>query len=141
MVEINNVARAVFDRRAVKDVVEAFLKKFKLRSRDVSLAFVDSKEMRKLNSTYRGKSGTTDILSFDGDEDSLGELVIDNEQIKKQAKQLGHSAKHELLFIVVHGLLHLIGRDDSTEKDRLSMIAEGEKLLSEFNGKKNVKNK
>jgi probable rRNA maturation factor len=135
MIEINNIARASFDARAVKEVVESFLKKFKLRSKDVSLGFVTGREMKRLNEVYRGKKGTTDILSFDGDGDLLGELVIDHDQIKKQAKELGHSAKHELLFIVVHGLLHLIGRDDETEEDRLDMVAEGEKLLSQFTKK------
>lgn len=136
MIEINNAARVSFDRRAVEDVANSFLKKFKLAKEEVSIAFVDAKEMRRLNRIYRGKKGTTDILSFEGEEGFLGELVIDYGQIKKQAKELGHSAKYELLFIVVHGLLHLVGRDDDSEKRRLAMIAEGEALLSQFTKKK-----
>jgi probable rRNA maturation factor len=140
MVEINNADRAVFDRGALVDVAEYFLKKFKLTKSSVSLAFVKASEMKKLNRTYRGYNKTTDVLSFSGDDDFLGEIIFDYEQIKKQAKEIGHSAKKELLFIAIHGLLHLIGRNDETEKDRLAMVAEGEKILEDFD-KKNVKNK
>ena len=132
MIDINNLARDRFDRQAVISVAERFLKKFKLAKKDLSLAFVSSQEMKRLNSTYRQKSGTTDVLSFDGEGDSLGEIVFDYKQIKKQAKELKHSAKYELLFILTHGLLHLIGHNDNTEKKRLAMIKEGEELLSQF---------
>ncbi len=140
MVEINNAARAVFDKKALKEVSEYFLRKFKLTRRSVSMAFVTANEMKKLNLAYRGKNKTTDVLSFEGEDDFLGEIIFDYEQIKKQAEELGHSAKKELLFIAIHGLLHLIGREDDKECDRLGMIAEGEKILEDFN-KKNAKHK
>lgn len=132
MVEINNPARERFDRQAVDMVARLFLKKFRLAKKDLSLAFVEEKEMKRLNLVYRRKKGTTDVLSFAGEEGFLGEIIFDYGQIKKQAKQLGHSAKKELLFILIHGLLHLIGYDDSTDKKRKEMIAVGERLLSSF---------
>jgi probable rRNA maturation factor len=132
MVEINNAAGVRFDRKAVLAAAEMFLKKFKLNGREVSLALVSPREMKKLNLTYRGKQGTTDVLSFPGDGDFLGEIVFDYQQIKKQAKELGHSAKKELLFMLIHGLLHLIGHEDDSDRKRERMIAIGEGLMAEF---------
>ncbi len=135
MIEINNAAGCRFDRRPLIKTAELFLKRFKLSGKDVSLAFVNSREMSRLNRLYRGKTGTTDVLSFEGEGDFLGEIVFDYDRIKKQAEELGHSAGKELRFILIHGLLHLCGHDDATDKKRLAMIELGDRLLSDFSKK------
>ena len=89
---------------------------------------VGDKTIRKLNKIYRHKDKTTDILSFDGEDDFLGEIIINYAQIKRQAKKFNNTVKKELMFILAHGLLHLIGYDDKDEKGRLKM----EKLGNEF---------
>jgi probable rRNA maturation factor len=63
-----------------------------------------------------------------GEKDFLGEIVINYSQIKKQAKKYSNTIAQELIFILVHGLLHLIGYQDHTEKG----IKEMEKLTYSF---------
>ncbi len=95
----------------------------------ISIAFIGDQVMARLNQQYRKLKRPTDILSFAGEGSDLGEIIIDYVQIKRQAKKYSKSINQELIFILVHGLLHLLGHDDETEKDRQKMITLGEKFI------------
>ncbi|MDO8592301.1 MAG: rRNA maturation RNase YbeY [bacterium] len=127
--EINNRTKSKIDLAVVKKIASAFSRKYKLGDQELSLAFIGDAAMKKLNRKYRGQDSRTDILSFRGEADFFGELIIDYAQIKRQAKQFGQTAEHELAFILVHGLLHLIGYDDKTERERKKMIKIGEEFI------------
>jgi probable rRNA maturation factor len=131
MIEINNKTRSNINIFLVKKVTEKFLDYYKLNKR-VSIAFVGDVIIRKLNKNYRQKDKVTDILSFDGEGDDLGEIVIDYAQIKRQSQKYSKSIQDELIFILVHGLLHLIGYDDQTEKTRKIIIKKGEDFIKKF---------
>ena len=129
MVEINNTTRSEVGEAMVKRVVEAFLQEFKLSKKMVSVAFVGERKIRVLNKAYRQVDRVTDILSFEGEDEDLGELIICNAKVARQGPKFGHTPRQELIFIIIHGLLHLIGDTDDTERKRLAMIARGEKLI------------
>jgi probable rRNA maturation factor len=132
MIEINNTTKFKISERRIMKIAESFLAHYRLRKKDVSIAFIGDKKMRELNFRYRKKDRPTDVLSFEGGESGgsdFGEIIIDLAQIKRQAKENNNSFEQELIFILVHGLLHLAGREDDTEKKRLAMIAEGEKFI------------
>jgi probable rRNA maturation factor len=146
MVEINNKTRSKVDLILVRKVAEKFLKLNRKQNYNISIAFVGDGVIRKLNKVYRGKDKVTDVLAFtdvstttrnvtdgigDGEKKFLGEIIINYTQIKRQAKQYGNSVKEELIFVLVHGLLHLLGYDDETRKERRKM----ERLSKEFIGK------
>ncbi|NLW16221.1 MAG: rRNA maturation RNase YbeY [Firmicutes bacterium] len=92
---------------------------------EVSVALVDNDAMRALNRQYRGIDKPTDVLSFsqlEGEELFdvpdvliLGDIVISIEQALAQAESYGHSFKRELAFLLVHGLLHLVGYEHDDE--------------------------
>lgn len=132
LIEINNQTKSRINLSPVKRTTERFLQYYKKRSKEVSIAFIGDKRMRQLNRDYRRKDKITDILSFIGEDGFLGEIVIDFAQIKRQAKQNNKSINDELIFILVHGLLHLIGYDDETEKGRLNMIKLGEIFINKL---------
>ena len=129
MVEINNRTKNKINIASVKLTTEKFLLKHKLSKKEVSIAFVGDNEIRKLNKIYRKIDKATDVLSFAGEYDFLGEIVIDYAQIKRQAKEFKKKVDEELIFILIHGLLHLIGYDDKTEKGRQEMIGLGEQFI------------
>ena len=116
MVEINNRTKSKINLALIRIAAERFLKVNKKQNHDVSIAFIGDAAMRKLNKTYRGKDKPTDVLAFAGEDDYLGEIIINYAQIKRQAKVYKKSVQQELLFILVHGLLHLLGYDDETEE-------------------------
>ncbi len=77
--------------------------------------------MRALNSRYRGIEKTTDVLSFPMSEKGstaesgpLGDIVICVPRTQSQAREYGVSFRAELLRLLVHGLLHLLGYDHET---------------------------
>lgn len=93
----------------------------------VEILFTDDEEIQQLNSDYRNKDQATDVLSFiDGDVDPetgqifLGSVVISAERAASQALEIGHPLEVELKFLVLHGILHLLGFDH--EKDNGQMI-------------------
>ncbi len=88
----------------------------------VDVNFVDEKKMRKLNSDFRQKDYVTDVLSFGQFEDvlkdkpkgikvpiMLGDLVLCESVIKKEAIEEGKSYEEHLLMLVDHGMKHLLG--------------------------------
>lgn len=127
--EINNRTKDKINLALVKKIASAFSRAYKVKKKEISLAFVSDAEMKKLNRIYRLVNQPTDILSFAGEKDFLGELVIDYSQIKRQAKEAGASVERELVFILVHGLLHLVGYDDKTEAGRRKMVKLGEEFI------------
>lgn len=143
MIEINNRTKNQIDLKMIESVIAQFLKKYKKAKTDISLAFISDAEMRKLNKTYRHIDKPTDILSFPVADESplyergikgsfLGEIVIDYAQIKRQAKLYSGSTREELVFILVHGLLHLLGYEDETEKGRKKMEELGKKFIKDL---------
>jgi probable rRNA maturation factor len=83
---------------------------------EVSVVLVGEAFMTRLNSHYRDADYATDVLSFEAPsvfrkQGLLGELVICQAVLKRQAKEYGHSAATELEILIVHGVLHLLGFD------------------------------
>jgi probable rRNA maturation factor len=116
----------------VQKVLSACSKELQEKKRKyISIAFVSEKEIRALNKAYRGKNSVTDILSFPIDDDSslLGELIICYEQAVRQAREMNHSVRSELGFLIVHGVLHLYGYDHERPSDAKKMFCLQEHIL------------
>ena len=129
MVEITSKTKSKINLSLVKKTVLKFLESYKLSEKEVSIAFVGSMRMKELNKKYRKKDKLTDVLSFSGENNFLGEIVINYTQIKKQAKKFNNNPTEELVFILVHGLLHLLGYKDETEVGQREMEKLGEKFI------------
>ena len=91
-----------------------------------------------MNKEYRGVDRVTDVISFAFEDNEnfvyndirmLGDIFICIPVMKRQAYEYGHSEKRELSFLVVHGLLHLLGYDHMTEEDEKKMFALQELIL------------
>jgi len=102
----------------------------------VSVAFVDDDQIRKLNKEYRDKDKVTDVLSFPYPEGEVtqsgevaGEVLVCYAQAKRQAEEVGHSVRDEIIFLLVHGILHVFGYDHLEESDRVVMFNLQEKIL------------
>ncbi len=95
-------------------------KKIKL---ELSFVFVTSKQIQDLNRNFRNKNKPTDILSFNSlDPSLLGELILCPEIITKNAKTNQWPHKYEYLYMLIHGLLHLLGYDHESEVDSKKMF-------------------
>ena len=96
---------------------------------EVSITFVDDKEIKRLNKIYRDVDSSTDVLSFpiyDEDEDVpytplLGDIVISLATAKRQSKEFGHSLEREIAYLTAHSMFHLLGYDHLDEQEKLEM--------------------
>ncbi len=79
-------------------------------SYDLSFAFVDKDTIQELNTKYRSIDKPTDVLSFTLSEES-GEILICREIAKSKSKDFNMKAEEFLIFLVIHGMLHLKGLD------------------------------
>lgn len=119
---------------------------------EVSISFVNNEEIKSLNMEYRGIDKETDVLSFpmiefseeeleDEDEDAeyideelaLGDIVISIEKTLEQSREYGHGFKRELAFLLVHGMLHLLGYDHEVEASEGEIFEKQEEILKEMN--------
>lgn len=90
----------------------------------VLLVFVSKREIRSLNRKYRGRDKATDVLSFAPIESAvLGELVFSLDVIEAQSKEHGLSLRLELGYLMIHGVLHLLGFDhERSQSEALIMF-------------------
>lgn len=106
------------------------------RAESLAVRFVSDREMCSLNATFRGRQGTTDVLSFpaqptaevrsprvsagDGAASAawplhLGDIAVSVPAARRQARELGHDTERELRILLLHGVLHCLGYDHETD--------------------------
>ena len=88
---------------------------------NVAVRITDDEEMARLNRTYADVPDATDVLSFAGIGDHLGDIALSWPAIERQAERFGHGARTELALLAVHGLLHLLGWDHAVAGERREM--------------------
>lgn len=91
----------------------------------LGIIFLTPKEIQKLNQKYRNKNKVTDVLSFSGEGSFLGEVVLCLEEVKKRAKIQKIHPQKLLSYMLLHGLLHLLGfehEDKPSEARRMFQI-------------------
>ncbi len=121
----------------LKKLVEAVCKRFKLAKAIISIAIVDSAQIRRLNKKFLNKNKATDCLSFDLSDNDTGpeksfELVVNAEMAVREAKLRGHSSEAELALYITHGLLHNLGFDDSTPAKAKKMHETEDEILRQL---------
>ena len=106
---------------------------------EVSIRLVDQDEMAQLNETYRGKKGTTNVLTFPAnlptelDIPLLGDIVICAPVVGAEAAQQGKTSNAHWAHMTVHGALHLLGYDHIEEEDATIMEALESSILMDLN--------
>lgn len=111
---------------------------------DVSIKICDDVEMARLHRDFMGIDGPTDVMSFPGGsgeshgaffgkgEAYLGDIAVSFQTAERQAIEAGHSAAREIVFLILHGFLHLAGHDDLGPGEREAMLAYQTSLLEAF---------
>jgi probable rRNA maturation factor len=106
---------------------------------ELSVTFVDDKEMEDLHIKWMDEPGTTDVLSFpmdmpEGRDDAvtLGDIVIDPIVAAHQAATAGHSTHHEIFILAAHGLLHILGYDHADKDEEKIMFDLNEAIVEKW---------
>ncbi|MEN6350022.1 MAG: rRNA maturation RNase YbeY [Syntrophomonas sp.] len=122
--------------QVILNVVNTAAKQVKLaKNTELSIMIVDNSYIQELNFIYRAQNTPTDVLSFamnelgedeldfdvPGEVNVLGDIVISLERAANQCEEYGHSLERELGYLVVHGMLHLLGYDHENEEESREM--------------------
>lgn len=128
MIEVVNRQRKMpIDLNHWEAFAASALKVVPVNGAGITVAFVSDRTMRELNRRWRGKSATTDVLSFPAAQDefekreglTLGDVVISTEQAARQAVEQGLEFEAEIAQLILHGLLHLCGYDHETDEGEM----------------------
>ena len=112
----------------IRFIAEEVLRDQSYQTGEVTILLTRDREMRKLNCRFRGLDRPTDVLSFPGDEAGssvsgyLGDLAISVDSADRQAQEVGWTVEEEIQFLLIHGLLHLLGYDHETDRGRMNRL-------------------
>lgn len=110
----------------------------------IDLSFVDDGMIQEINAEYRDIDKATDVLSFpmyERDEEielledelaPFGDIVLSMDHAIAQAEEYGHSLEREVLYLIVHGLMHLAGYDHMVEDEKQEMREAEEALMAQI---------
>lgn len=112
--EIRSVVRRAAELAEVKA-------RLPLASASVAFRLTGDAELRRLNREFGREDSVTDVLSFAGAGNHLGDVAISWPAVERQAERYGHPQQTELALLCVHGLLHLLGWDHATTAQRKEM--------------------
>jgi len=124
------------DRAKLRRRARALLRELDRSDAELSVALVDDQEMAELNERYRGIGGATDVLSFSLEEGShvdrrgalLGDVVISLDTAERQARRGRRTLEDEVLRLMIHGALHLVGHDHVRADEARRMRAEERRI-------------
>lgn len=138
MIEINNLTTGDVDEEFLRKVAEKVLEEESRKEAELSVALISSERMRKLNRRYRGKNRATDVLAFPESKvllekfkvgiaqktENLGEIVICLGEVKENAKRFNSSFETELAYVLIHGILHLLGYNHEISEQKAKKMEE-----------------
>lgn len=144
-IEINNESEVEVDLNRVQLLAEHVRDALRLHPMvDIGIIFVDEAPMTELHVRWMDEPGPTDVLSFPMDElrpgseemlsaeGVLGDVVICPQVAKRQAEVAGHPAINEILMLLTHGMLHLVGFDHAEPEEEKEMFGLQKELLDAF---------
>ena len=140
-IEVFNQTDEKIDLEYIKKLSDFILKSESVNNGIVNIILVDDDYIHEINKNYRKIDRVTDVISFALEEEEtisfdfgrlLGDIYVCIPQMKRQAIEYSHSEKRELSFLVVHGLLHLLGYDHMEKEEEKIMFARQELLLNEY---------
>ena len=114
----------------VRATCEKILTALSWKKAELGVTLLEDAEMAKYNWKYLRHKGTTDVISFSQIEGKkiqtgamipLGDIVVSLQTAKAKAAELGHSFQYEAAFYFCHGILHLMGYDDKTQRQSARM--------------------
>ncbi len=134
--KVSKIVDLLFDIDEIRE--KSALKDFIVNTLAFSIVFINDDEIRQINKEYRNKDKETDVITFAlfaDDENKfvfrktaeLGEILISVDTAKRQAKE---GLEKEILTLITHGILHLIGFDHLNDEDYNFVVSIQEKIIA-----------
>jgi probable rRNA maturation factor len=146
MIDVNNESGASVDTERLVQLATFALDSLRIHPQaELSILLVDADTMSAYHEKFMGEPGPTDVLSFpmdelrapDDDEEPpvglLGDIVLCPEVTAAQASENGRTADEEADYLLVHGLLHLLGHDHAEPAEKKVMFDLNDALIAAWN--------
>lgn len=119
------------EKRKVSSWINQVIASEKKKEGNISVIFTGKHDLLKMNNSFLSHNFHTDIITFNYNQETLisGDLFIGIEQVAENAIEFKTTTKLELLRVIVHGVFHLIGYNDSTDKEKAEMRKREDKAL------------
>jgi len=138
-VEIRKPYLGLVHRGTIKSVVKEIFYSFDINNAELSVSFVGDEEIRELNNQFRSTDEATDILAFPLNESNpetgviiYGDLVISYPTATKQYAKHFNTVSDEIIYLVIHGVLHLFGFDHTTIGEKKKMFSIQNELFKQI---------
>ena len=114
--------------------IKAVVASYKRRLGDIGYMFVDDEKILEVNREYLGHDYYTDVITFDYTTASClnGDIFISEDTVRSNAEMVGTDYPHELLRILIHGVLHLTGQGDKTPESKTEMTRKEDLALGKW---------
>ena len=135
----NSIATKLSNEAEFCRILQSVLVQLDKGDSELLIRFVDPAEIQHLNKIYRHQDKTTNVLSFPSDlpieidEEILGDVVICNEIVAKEAKMQQKTFNNHLIHMAIHGTLHLLGFDHIEGSEAEKMESLEVEILEKFN--------
>jgi probable rRNA maturation factor len=140
----NSQNKIKIDKRKIRGTVLKILKILDYADKEISVSFVDDKNIKQLNKQYLGKDKATNVLSFsllegeygDINPQILGDIIVSVETAQRDALYGKLTIDQEIDFLIIHGILHLLGynHENTTKKEINKMRKKEKDLFNAING-------
>ena len=116
----------------VRNIVLKTLGFLKVKDSRLGVQLVGIRRMKQYNCQFRHKDYATDVLSFPDPDELLGDLIVCPQVVKRNARRYGNTYESELIFVLIHGILHLLGYNHIQPAERVRMERKERQLLIHF---------
>lgn len=149
MIDINNESGLEADELGLVALTRFALERMRIHPQaEVSILLVDEATMSDYHVRFMDEPGPTDVLSFPMDElrppkdddepplGLLGDIVLCPSVTAKQAADNGRTTEEEAEYLLVHGLLHLLGFDHAEPEEKAVMFGLNDQIIAAWNSRK-----
>ncbi|MCB9219006.1 MAG: rRNA maturation RNase YbeY [Ignavibacteriales bacterium] len=132
---ITNSTKIKINKIKIHNLVQILKSELNFKVESVSINFLTEQQIIPINNEYLGHNFSTDIITFNysGENYTLdGEIFISLDDALFNAKKYGNDLKNEILRLIIHGFLHLVGYDDKEKNDRTKMKNIENRLVNKY---------
>lgn len=136
----DDVSDNLKDKRVLSNFINTVVSEANRSIGPLAYTFTTDQKVLKLNKQYLKHKTLTDIITFDYTEGTTlsGEIFISVERVKENSVKFGDSFSNELLRVIFHGLLHLLGNKDKTDEQSTRMRELENDLMARFTAYKTI---
>jgi probable rRNA maturation factor len=123
----------IYPKRIKKAALNTLRQEGIKKSGEITICFMNDRQIKELNLFYLGLDFATDVISFDTvntTDRMVGDIAVSADTALRNAKVFKTTPADELCLCVIHGILHLLGYDDNTPKNMRLMQEKAQRILT-----------